>query len=491
MPAPAPSSGPTRAPAPIKPPVSEKAVIAEKPQRLASLDTYRGAIMLLLCSGGLFAIGSLNSRAAREIWESRPSLYWVSGVTPAISEQFRHVDWTGCVLWDLIQPSFMFMAGVSMPFSFARRRQLGDSGWKIAGHTVLRALILIALGVLLRSKAKAYINFTFIDVVAQIGLAYVWVAMCVGRKWWVQALIAFAILVGDWYLFYQHPLPSADFNYAAAVEAAFGKNSDGFKAFREGKLQLFTGLAAHWNPGTNWGNWADSIFLNAFPRQEAILYTDGCYSTFNFIPSIVTMLLGVMAGEVLRGPLSGTQKLMRLFVAGVAGLAIGMALDNTIWPDKLVEMIHWKPTWTVCPIVKKLWTPTWVIFSSGWCFLFLAFFYWVVDIINWKWWTYPLIVLGTNSIAIYVLTQLFSDWVKTAIRGTAGLAVGIGTTDGPRVTAAQFLQNFSWQTASISEKVAYCYFSEFPGQILRAVLTFLIFWCVLAMMYRKKIFVRI
>ena len=183
----------------------------------------------------------------------------------------------------------------------------------------------------------------------------------------------------------------------------------------------------------------------------------------------------------------------RLFLAGLGGLLLGMLLDNTIWPDKLFGLMDlpWKPTWTICPIVKKIWTPTWVIFSAGWCFLFLSFFYCIVDVINWKWWTYPLVVLGTNSIAIYVLSQVLGDWAKTAIRGTAGMTLGVGVAGAPPDMATTVSKNFSWQMATLPEKVAFACFSDFPGQMVRAFLVFIIFWCLLAMMYRKKVFVRI
>lgn len=456
--------------------------------RLTSLDAYRGLIMLLLCSGGLFAIGSVNSTAARAVWEESPRWSWMLKIAPTLERQFRHVDWTGCVLWDLIQPSFMFMAGVSMPFSFQRRKQLGQTQGKILRHTLFRGLFLVVLGVLLRSKTRDYINFTFIDVVAQIGLAYFWVALCVGRPLWLQLTIGAAILVGDWYAFYQHPLPPADFDYLPAVEMTYGKGAPGVADFASGAAPLFTGYAAHWNPGTNWAVWADARLLNLFPRPEQIVYTDGSYSTFNFIPSIVTLLIGVIAGELLLSTtVSPGKKTLRLLLAGLGGLALGMALDSSIWPDlpaSFPAFLHWKPTWTVCPIVKKIWTPTWVIFSSGWCLLFLGAFYWIVDVVNFKKWTYPLLVLGTNSILIYVLTQVFGDWIKTVLRGTARLVLGV-------TTPGQLPADFAWATASISHKIAYALYSNFPGQTLRSFIAFSLFWLILAAMYRRKMFVRI
>ena len=443
------------------------------------------------------ATGSATSQATTTVAESTKSAesksdektddrLWIEKKAPAIARQFTHVPWVGCTLWDLIQPSFMFMVGVAMPYSFARRKQLGDSASKIARHTVVRALILIALGVLLRSKAKPYINVTFIDVVSQIGLGYVFVAMCVGRAWWVQVLVGVGILAGDWYLFYQHPVPELDeFQKIQVALATLGTKSvsEARAAIESGLIPFFEGHAAHWNPGTCWGVFADSYLLNAFPRPDAVGYTDGSYSTFNFLPSMVTMLLGVMAGELLRSSKSPGQKTLLLLSGGCAGLVAAMLMDYTIWPEGLVQLVNWKPTWTICPIVKKVWTPTWVIFSAGWCFLFLGGFYFVVDVLGWKWWTYPLVVLGTNSIAIYCLHQVFTDWIKTVIRGSAALNL--------QPDPVKPLLPFNWASESIQNKLSYCFASGFPGQILRSLIAFTILWLILAAMYRRKIFVRI
>src|SRR5437870_2286880 len=117
-----------------------------KPARLTSLDAYRGFIMLAMASalGEGFKVVAANtglSENEHKVWET---LYG----------QFDHVPWVGCSFWDLIQPSFMFMVGVAIPFSHASRLAKGDSRWRIAGHVLFRSLILILLGIFLSSNGS-------------------------------------------------------------------------------------------------------------------------------------------------------------------------------------------------------------------------------------------------------------------------------------------------------------------------------------------------
>src|SRR5947207_2255007 len=127
-----------------------------KPTRLVSLDAYRGFIMLAMASGGLGF-----TEVAKHFPESKAWQF--------LGYEFGHVPWTGCAFWDLIQPSFMFMVGVALPYSYYSRRVKGQSYPRILGHTVVRSLILIALGVFLSSNGSPQTNFTFVNVLCQIG----------------------------------------------------------------------------------------------------------------------------------------------------------------------------------------------------------------------------------------------------------------------------------------------------------------------------------
>src|SRR5262245_26231527 len=129
--------------------------------RILAVDAYRGFVMLAMVSGGL---------GFTEVVKAYPeSTFW-----RALAHQFSHVAWGGCTFWDLIQPSFMFLVGVSMPFSYAARNERGDPWWQAAGHAFLRSLILVALGVILYSSGDST-NFIFKNVLAQIGLGYFFV----------------------------------------------------------------------------------------------------------------------------------------------------------------------------------------------------------------------------------------------------------------------------------------------------------------------------
>src|SRR5579863_390882 len=278
-------------------------------ERLVSLDAYRGLTMLLMASGG-FGIAKFVERHPEILsqfdgrWFGKP---WKLGWETA-GWQLEHVGWTGCTVWDLIQPSFMFMVGVAMPFSYAKRTARGDSWGRQFGHAVFRSLILILLGIFLRSTHSSMTNFTFEDVLTQIGLGYLFAFLLVRTPFVAQLIAVLAILGGYWFFFFHHPLPPPEGSLLTQ--------------YRTEKRQLkpeawnqFTGLAAHWNKHTNAAAEADRTFLNYFPRPEEpwngkkFWINDGGYQTLNFIPSMATMIFGLMAGQLLRGAWTSRRKL--------------------------------------------------------------------------------------------------------------------------------------------------------------------------------------
>ena len=155
----------------------------------------------------------------------------------------------------------------------------------------------------------------------------------------------------------------------------------------------------------------------------------GGYTTLNFIPSIATMIFGLMTGEMLRRQLRSGTKFGILSGAGVACLLTAMVLDHYIWPDGLKDAVRAAagtgglgeasffkndPPWTLCPVVKRLWTPTWAVFSTGWVFLALAAFYGAIDVLSWRrWWTFPLIVVGMNSLGRLIVRELTQRGERT------------------------------------------------------------------------------
>jgi predicted acyltransferase len=287
-----------------------------------------------------------------------------------------HVPWAGCTLHDLIQPSFSFLVGVSLPFSMASRVAKGQSrGWMVA-HACWRAVLLVLLGVFLRSMSKSQTNWTFEDTLSQIGLGYVPLFLLgfTRQRWqWVALTV---IVLGYWGMFALYPLPPSDFDYAAVGVPADWPHH-------------YSGLTAHWNKNSNLA-WAfDTWFMNLFPRTTPFTHNGGGYATLSFIPTLATMILGLLAGGWLQRVANPWKKVGWFVATGIVFLALGIAADKS----------------GLCPNVKRIWTPTWVLFSGGWCFIFLAAFYAVIDAASWSAWSFPLRVIGANSIAAYVLAH--------------------------------------------------------------------------------------
>lgn len=346
------------------------------PPRLTSLDAYRGFVMLLMASEGLRI-----KQVARTL---RTSPTW-----NFLAHQVDHSAWVGCTLWDLIQPSFMFMVGVAMPFSLASRRAKGQRFAGLLVHALWRSLVLILLGIFLRSVNHSQTYFTFEDVLTQIGLGYPFLFLLAWCKPRTQFLAALLLLIGTWIAFVAYPLPPPDFNYRQVGVPKEWPHLTGR-------------FSAHFDKNTNIAARADQWFLNLFPREKnkPFVYNGGGYETLNFVPSLATMIFGLLAGRLMRSPGPPLRKYCVLFVAGVSGISLGYLLD---------EM-------GLCPLVKPIWTPGWAIFSTGWTCLLLATFYGFIDIRGWRKWAFPLVVVGMNSIAMYVMSHLFAGFIIDATK---------------------------------------------------------------------------
>ena len=407
LPAPQAASDPAAA-EPVPPP-------AEKPQRLVSLDAYRGLVMVLMVSAGL-GIGRVvkNFDATPELRHLHTPLW------DKLAFHTEHVPWVGCSLWDLIQPSFMFMVGAAVPFSIAGRRARGDSFWRMLGHAIVRSAVLVALAILLTSNWSKGTEWVFTNVLAQIGLGYTFLFLVAWLRPRWQALCAFGILAAYWALFALYPAPQPGFDLASAGLPADWERTEGF--------------AAHWEKNTNVAARFDRWFLNQFPQPDGKPFEDnpGGYATLNFVPSLATMILGLLAGELVRSNLRRRWKVMALLAAGAAGLAIGWALG---WLG-------------VCPVVKRIWTPSWAVYSAGWAFGMLALFYLVIDVARWRAWAMPLVVVGMNSIAIYCVSMLLKPWVRETVKRHVGSGAydAFGSAWAPMVEASVFLL-FCWLVA--------------------------------------------
>ena len=386
--------------------------------RLSSLDVFRGITMLFMASE-IMHIPSV----ARQ--------FQSSAAAQKLAHYLDHVDWVGCVPWDLIQPAFMFMVGVSLPYSIASRRAKGQSFGRMLMHSAVRAFVLIALGIFLRSQSRSQTYFTFEDVLTQIGLGYVFLFLLGWTKPRLQLLAAVLILGGYWAAFALYPLPPAGFDTTTV-------------GVRADWPHHVTGFAAHWDKNTNLAARVDQWFLNLFPRERPFVYNGGGYLTLNFVPSLATMIFGLLAGGVLRSARTERDKMRTLVLWGVAGIVAGL----------VVHLLG------LCPIVKRIWTPSWTLFSSGWVVLFLAAYYYVIDVKGFRKWTYPFLVVGANSIAMYVLVHVATDYMERA------WVIHLGR--GP-----------------------FEIFGTVFAPVLLGACTLAVFWLMLAWMYRHRVYIRI
>ena len=310
-----------------------------------------------------------------------------------------------------------------------RRESEGQSALRRTLHAFWRALILVLLGVFLRSIGKGQTYWTFEDTLTQIGLGYGFLYILANRSTLVQWTALVVILVGYWAYFAWYPLPAADFKLADVGNPA--------------AVTQFEGFAGHWSKNTN-AAWAfDTWFLNLFPREKPFKFNEGGYSTLSFIPTLATMILGLLAGGVLArsrraSPLvqgsalertagdalpRGSSNISDTRTAEPSGQSVpGQSLGTrspVLWLT-MAGIFSLAAGWAlgaagICPVVKRIWTPSWVLFSGGWCFLFLGAFYLVMDVWGYRKWAFPLVVVGMNSIAAYLMAHLFVGFIDKAL----------------------------------------------------------------------------
>ncbi len=331
--------------------------------RLVSLDAYRGLIMLTLLCGGIF-----HSLAGHPTWG------W-------LARHNEHVAWEGAVYWDLIQPAFMYMVGVAMPFAYAARAARGDAWVAQAGHAVRRAAMLVLIGILLDHIGAERIQIGFIRVLQQIAFGYLVAFLVLGRSLRTQALVVATILVGYQWLWMVNP----------------------------------------WNgPGGPWAQ-ANENIGSAFDFWLLGRHYSGYYVGMNAIPSSATIIMGVMAGQYVRDGRDPRRTALTLLLAGLGGIATGLALSPWF------------------PLIKRIWTPSFAIYAAGWTTLMLAAFYWTIEVRGWRRWAFPLLVVGMNSIAAYVIGNAFGGWFRSATRAWVDLlAPALGPVWLPVVRQALF-----------------------------------------------------
>lgn len=454
---------------------------SEKPARLMSLDVYRGFVMLAMASSGLALSRIADSdRVLSEFDGTGYADAW-RRLWSTLEYQLSHVEWTGCSAWDLIQPSFMFMVGVSLPFSMARRDAEGRAGWQSLLHAAWRSLVLVSLGVALSSSTRdGVLHFTFANVLCQIGLGYFFLYLLRGLGLKSLTVWASLILVGYGAWFAMHPIDETEIELTKQYVIEHSKEPAlaelEWSQFREGSW------AAHWNKHTNAAAQVDRTLLNLFPQTGEVWngkkfwVNRGGYQTLNFIPSLATMIFGLMAGIVLRSDRSDAARLKWLFQAGLLCFVLALAADTTLWPTQLLplnlQQQLYEHSWSICPAVKRIWTPTWVVFSAGWTFWMLGFCYWLVDVMGFRRITKPFAIVGLNSIVMYCMAQLFKGWIGEAMRTVARTVDQI----------AGWSEGASWWLNS--DQFTY-------APVLDYSLRLFALWCVCYWLYRRSLYIRI
>ncbi len=388
------------------------------PERVISIDAFRGLVMFLMLAEAMRLWTLHDAFPASRFWAF-------------VAFNTTHVPWQGCSLHDLIQPAFSFLAGASLPFSIASRRARGERFPRMLGHAVWRSLILIFLGIFLRSLERPQTYWTFEDTLTQIGLGYTFLFLLAFAPLRAQAAAFVAILVAFWAAFAAYPAPGPGFDYTQVGVPANWPH-------------LYTGFLAHFNKNSNL-SWAfDVWFLNLFPRESPFRFNGGGWSTLSFIPTLATMMLGLWSGAWLKTARPAGEKFKGLVAGGVALTLAGLVF----------QWLH------VCPIVKRIWTSSYTLYSGGLVILMLAGFYAVIELKGWRRWAFPLLVIGANSIAIYVMSWTIEHFIASALVRHLGTA--------PFALLGQPFQ-----------------------PVLRGIGVLIVFWLILLWMYRKKIFLRI
>ena len=324
-------------------------------KRLLSIDVYRGSIMVLLM---LESTGLYDHLVA---FSEGSFLY-------SFFIQFTHHPWNGLRFWDLIQPGFMFIAGTAMALSLHKQKLAGINWTQSLAKTAKRSGWLFFWGVLDYAVRSNGLSFELWDVLTQLSFT-LFVAFLI-FEWSIQSQILFSI---------------------------------GLLVITE-LLYRFSGIAGFNQPFVdqhNLGNYMDLLLMNKI--------SSGGWVAINCLPTAAHTIWGVVAGKILLGDWNQKKKVTVFLTAGVACLALGYLMDETL-----------------TPIIKRIATSSFVIASGGWCLIGLAFFYWWIDVklhvTNWHFIT----VVGMNSIFIYLFFEIvggrwFNGYISAIVGGLLAL----------------------------------------------------------------------
>ncbi len=330
--------------------IPSEIAIARRPERMVSLDVFRGATI------------------AAMILVNDPGSW--SHIYPPL----EHAEWNGWTPTDLIFPFFLFIVGVSLTLSFASRIARGISRRALAWHVVRRSAMIFLIGLFLNGFPDFdFSSIRIMGVLQRIALCYLAAGLLylftfetqtradgtarVRANLRVTATVAVTLLVGYWAMMTFVPVPG------------YG--------------------SGHLGKDDNLGAYIDRTLMGGHLWSESKTWDpEGFLST---LPAIASLLVGILAGEWLRSNRDAARKTLGLAAAGLALLVAGRLLHPFF------------------PINKNLWTSSFVLFTGGCGMLVLAACYWIIDVRSWRVWTKPFLVFGMNAILAYALAALVSE----------------------------------------------------------------------------------
>lgn len=357
----------TASPASIKTGDILKAPASTIAGRITSVDFFRGIIMFLLIGESTRLYSHIRSIEG-------------SGVMEFIGRQLSHHQWNGLYFWDLIQPFFMFIVGVSIPFAVANRIKKGDSNKSIMYHALKRSFLLLFFGWALYCIGPERIVFRFQNVLAQLSVTYLVAFLIMRKSISFQVIFTLGILL--------------------LTDLAY-------------RFFSVEGFNHPWAPYENLGAWVNNKIEGV---DKASIW-----ASLNAIPTIAHTVWGVICGKLLMSDRTVRNKIQMLVIAGVACLVIGYSLDLL----------------NITPVIKKIATSSFVFASGGWAILTLCLLYWLID--GKKLFSKGskfFIIVGMNSIFIYLffevggaglVAEIFTPFSKALFFWGGELAVGIAT----------------------------------------------------------------
>ena len=362
-------------------------------ERLLSLDTLRGFDMAMLVGGGGIIIALANLTG----WN------WME----ALATQQHHVEWEGFRFYDLIFPLFMFISGVAIPYAITSKVEKGVDKSKLFKKIFYRLLALIGLGILYNGAlSRGFTNLRYVSVLSQIGFGYFFAALiCLysksikGTIYWLLGIMG-----------------------GVAI------------------LQLFVPVSGYgagtFEPATTLNAWLDQLLIPG-RLNDKVFDPEGVLC---IVSAVTITMMGTLAGYIIRsGKSAPAKKALYIALAGVGAIVLAQALSPFY------------------PIIKKMWTVSYVLKAGGVSALLLALFYFVIDVKGSKNWTLFFRVFGMNSITIYM---------------------------GSRIIDFHDISRFFMGWTSV-------HFNELWGKLFIAIAVLVLQWALMLFLYRKKIFLKV